>query len=140
MGTANFTKINFTLNELLHLIARVEIKTFLNGNKDISFPRIERKSEEVEQKHTQKSLPNDEELLNMMKKAKSEALKKAAEFEFQISESEIEMCRIEASESSIEADYQDDEEEVDYQRGLLEQFMASGETTHEDEAGILSAR
>lgn len=126
MGTANFTKINFTLNELLHLIARVEVmNNIIHDNKDISFPRTERKSKEAEQMNTEMSLPNDEELLNTMKRAKNDALRKAAEFDIQIGESEIEMCKIDVSESLIEEDFM----------SLLEESMASGESSQDGETG-----
>lgn len=79
MGTANFTKINFTLNELLHMIARVEMMNkVIHSNRNITFPRIDKKSKislKTEAKIDNK-LPNDEDILNAIKKAQIDALKR----------------------------------------------------------------
>lgn len=71
MGTANHTKINSTLNELLHMIARVEIMNkIIHTYKDITFPRTELKTKKSEEIYTENSLPNDEELISTMQRAK----------------------------------------------------------------------
>lgn len=77
MGTINFTKINFSLNELLHMIARVEImhKTIYTC-KEIEFPRI------LLEAHTDnmQKLPSDHEIQQALENAQSAALEKAAQF------------------------------------------------------------
>lgn len=128
MGTANFTKINFNLHELMHMIGRVEIMdNIVHTCKDITFPRIELKSKIVEQTAVDNNLPNDEDIICTMKRAQSDALKNAAKFDMCFSEKDIESCELQErtrqnDETPMEEDFFD----------LLKQSMAD-ETRAENE-------
>lgn len=78
MGTVNYTKINFTLFELFHLISRVDLMNeivFSRLNTEtISFPRM-RNTFEVS---ISNYLPSDQEIINVIKEAQRDALKIAA--------------------------------------------------------------
>lgn len=85
MGTANYTKINFNLNEVMHLIGRLEmVQKTVHGNQGIIFPRSVLKETE----HAV-ILPSDNEILNEMLNARSNAIRKAAEFGMHVSETDI---------------------------------------------------
>lgn len=77
MGTINYTKINFWLNELLHMIARVEImnKT-MHTCKEIEFPRMSN----TESSNILQTLPTDNEIKEIIKNAQIDALQEAARF------------------------------------------------------------
>lgn len=80
MGTANFTKINFNLNELLHMIARTEIMNkVIYSNNEIVFPRKQIKSKDQLIKKSS-TLPTDQQISDTMKKALLDALENAAQF------------------------------------------------------------
>lgn len=75
MGTANFTKINFSLNELLHLIARVELSNkIIHSQREIVFPRFQSK---LEAKATVE-LPGNQHILDAMKRARIDALENSS--------------------------------------------------------------
>lgn len=80
MGTINFTKINFTFLELLHLVERVELQNEIMYNRlanvDIKFPR---NNITKEYKHVD-NLPSNEELIGTLKSAQQDAKKLAFEF------------------------------------------------------------
>lgn len=94
MGTPNFTKINFTLFELLHMVRRLEVQndilyTKLAG-KDIKFPKLEK-----ERKTTAiYILPTEAEIEQCLSRAKRFALIDASKFGMQIDPIEIENCEI----------------------------------------------
>lgn len=79
MGTANFTKINFSMFEVLNLIRRVEIKNEIEQYKlsdvDFVFPRA---------KHTIKTksfnLPSDEKIEQTIDLARKHAIEQARQF------------------------------------------------------------
>lgn len=77
MGTINYTKINFWLNELLHMIARVEIlnKTIYTC-KAIEFPRTSKE----EAQNILQTLPSDDEIKETIVRAQTHALQEAALF------------------------------------------------------------
>lgn len=76
MGTQNFTKINFTLNELLHLVSRVELMQKISYDcGEIDFPRV---SKEASSHGMQ--LPSDLEISHALETAQKDALEKAAGF------------------------------------------------------------
>lgn len=60
MATANWTKINFNLYELLHMIDRVELKSEIENSKLsglINFPRLHKP-----ERHKMFDLPSNEEI------------------------------------------------------------------------------
>lgn len=70
MGTANFTKINFNLYELMHMTGRVGLlNQIVYSRNEIKFPRIESKQ------HKEKKnivLPSDQQILEVMKRAQKD--------------------------------------------------------------------
>lgn len=80
MGTANFTKINFTMFELLNMTRRVEIKNEIDQYKlsdvDIVFPRT---THVTKTKVT--NLPTDEEIERTLVLAKENAFEEANQFQ-----------------------------------------------------------
>lgn len=76
MGTINYTKINFTLQELLHMVARVELQNNIIfeklANENIEFPRMQKKKTT-----TNIDLPSIEEIILAMQKAKNDAILQA---------------------------------------------------------------
>lgn len=78
MGTANFTKINFTLFELLHMNSRVELSNkIIHLHDELKFPRVERKRLQG-MKNT--VLPSDQQIFDAMIRARQDALQNAANF------------------------------------------------------------
>lgn len=78
MGTSNYTKINFSLLELIHMIGRVEVES------DIKYCKLNFNGIELPHKRSVKSkvyqLPTDVEIHNTMEKAKEEAFEIAKSF------------------------------------------------------------
>lgn len=123
MGTANYTKINFNLHELLHMVARLEIlDKIVYSSKDIIFPRVELKSKnagKVMEKLSVHKFPNDEDILSAMNRAKIDALQSAARFDMCCNETDIDLCELQSEINSNE----ETEIEEDY-FGLIEQSIA----------------
>lgn len=121
MSTANWTKINFTLYELLHLISRVELMQELSysrmKDKGVYLPRIEKVLESQTETRAEtfietrvemddpgegpsnitsnvakKRLPNDEEIIQVILKARSDALEVAARVGMKVVITDIEHC------------------------------------------------
>lgn len=78
MGTFNFTKINFNLNELFHMIARLEMTNkIVYSNMEIKFARFAPDNHDKKEHSLQ--LPSDEQIMNEMENARTNALANAAE-------------------------------------------------------------
>ncbi|XP_055308257.1 uncharacterized protein LOC129572338 [Sitodiplosis mosellana] len=94
MGTPNFTKINFTLLELLHMVRRIEVQNEIVYSKlsglDIKLPKLEKKHQTTKIYN----LPNEEEIEECLKRAKRFAINDADRFEMQINPDEIDECEI----------------------------------------------
>lgn len=94
MGTVHFTRINFTLLELFHLVGRVELQNeivyFKLADKDVRFPRNKLNQAQLN-KH---KLPNDKEIEEIINESKSAALKDALMFGINISVEEIRSCEL----------------------------------------------
>lgn len=92
MGTMNYTRINFTLLELFHLIGRVELQNNIVyiklADKNISFPR--NKINEAELNKTK--LPTDDEISDTINRARDAAIENASNFGINIESSQIESC------------------------------------------------
>lgn len=95
MGTINFTKINFTLLELLHLVSRVELLNdiiyFRLNDTGIQFPR----NKISEANLNNFKLPSDQELESTIQKACIDALKVSSEFGMHFDVEEIQVCELE---------------------------------------------
>lgn len=93
MSTANWTKINFTFYELIHMIGRMELKSEIENSKlldIINFPRLHKP-----EKHTVFDLPADEEIKKVLDKAYKDALFDAAEVGMTVSENDnIRSCEL----------------------------------------------
>lgn len=94
MGTINFTKVNFTLLELMHLIGRVElmndIMNFKLADVDVKFPR--KTIHESVINHFM--LPSDDEIENTIKQALNVAIRDAKKFGMSVAAHDIEKCVI----------------------------------------------
>lgn len=87
MGTANFTKINFTLYELLHMIARVEFANKIVYTRDeFEFPRAK-----LMQHITRVNilLPSDQQIVDTMNRALHDALENSKKFGMDFQEEDI---------------------------------------------------
>lgn len=79
MTTPNWTKINFTLLEVLHSIGRIEMQNdiaFFKLSAFVSLPRIQNQ----DAKHTIYELPTNTEIQMILKKAMDSAIDSAKEF------------------------------------------------------------
>lgn len=94
MTTINWTKINFSILELTHMVSRLELQNeivhFKLANFDIDFPRISKKPEKC--KHY--PLPSDEEIKIAINAAKCKAINEALKFEMNVDSHEISNCEI----------------------------------------------
>lgn len=74
MGTVNFTKINHTLLEVIHLFNRIHIQNdityFKLANSNVNFPRIHKKVDKM----YIGPLPSDDEIRNEIELVKNEAI------------------------------------------------------------------
>lgn len=94
MGTMNFTKINFTLLELFHLVSRVELQNEIVyiklADTGVSFPRNKLNRAQL----NQHKLPSDSNMLNIVNKAKTAALDAALKLGIKIDAKDIDKCDI----------------------------------------------
>lgn len=97
MGTMNFTKINFTLLELFHLVGRVELQNdivhFKLADVGVFFPR----NKINQAKFNPYKLPSDEEIEAAILNAKTNAIEYAFKFGMNIELHEIEKCELSQS-------------------------------------------
>lgn len=95
MGTMNYTKINFTLLELIHLIGRVELMNdimyFKLADSDVIFPRnpLNKTNE------NQYSLPSDLQIEETVRRALNVAICDAKKFGIDVNETDIKDCPLE---------------------------------------------
>lgn len=94
MGTVNYTKINFNLLEVFHLISRVELLNdiihFQLSGVDVKFPR--NKINKSKSNHFE--LPSDIEIKDQINRAKIDAITDAEKLEMNASAYEINKCEI----------------------------------------------
>lgn len=108
MGTSNYTKINFTLNELFHLNARMEMANKICYScPEIVFPRIEIESSLVSTSRStleirQPNLPSDEQILEAMNKAIIDALAQAEKFGIHLAPDDITNCEINTNDNLLD--------------------------------------
>lgn len=110
MGTANFTKINFTMFELLNMARRVEIKNGIEqcelADVDIFFPRSKRAP-----KTRVFSLPSDEEIEQALLRAKTHAIDEAKQFGMTVNLEDLNEFQFPASNFTI-GDSQTGEDDI----------------------------
>lgn len=124
MGTVNWTKINFTMYELIHMIGRWELQTDIIYNKlngsGVSFPRHQNRPE----KYKFYELPNDEQIRNALKSAQNDAFLDMARFGIEdIQITDIQHCltsnrKLPIHHALIEEDDTDSETENDNELDL----------------------
>lgn len=128
MSTANYTKINFSLNELLHLIARVEMMTATTyTEKDISFPRIQSKLNSGVESST--DLPDNLEISCAMERALKDALEEADGLGMFLNASDVMKCEI----ATLQEDFNEDTIE-DYFEELFESTIENERLFVENES------
>lgn len=92
MGTVNYTKINFTLLELLHLVGRVELQNDIVHvklpGKGVFFPRNRMNNANI----NNYPLPSDDEISSVMEKAKIDAIDEVSKFGMSIEADEVAAC------------------------------------------------
>lgn len=92
MTTLNWTKVNFTILELTHMISRIDLQNdityFKLKDSGITFPRIKNRIDKM----PLVCLPTDEEIKNTIKLAKQSALDDAKQFGISLRENEISEC------------------------------------------------
>lgn len=111
MTTMNWTKINFTLLKLFHLIGRVELQSDIMYElrySEFVFPRIQNKKEKM----TVFELPTNEQVKNTLKIAKQNAISDANKFEMYVNENDSLNCQyfsrnIEADNDEFSSDEND---------------------------------
>lgn len=95
MGTINFTKINFTLLEVFHLVSRVELLNeciyFKLKNFDVSFPR--NKINDIGLNRF--VLPSNDEMKCSILRAEIDALADAARLGMLVDSNEVQHCELE---------------------------------------------
>lgn len=98
MTTMSWTKINFSLLELIHQIGRIELQNnivfFGLAKMDVSLPRIQNRTNKLKVY----SLPTNEQIKKTLENAQSAALFDASKFGIEINASDIIRCEIQKSE------------------------------------------
>lgn len=92
MTSTNWTKINFSLLELLHLVGRFELQTEIAHFKlpDVIFPRIQTQKSN----YTIYELPNNEEMQTVLKQCQENALLDASSLGMHVKEDDINKCDV----------------------------------------------
>lgn len=136
MSTANYTRINFSLFELLHLVSRVELMNDIiysrmnlpspdlgpDTSPDTSrvfFPRVEKSTNAVE---ANVDLPSNKEILNVMKTAQSDALNDANKIGMDIKAIDVSTCALLQSNAKMAADLAADSESDMSQDEFFDEF------------------
>lgn len=102
LGTVNFTKINFSLSELFHMIGRVEImQNIIHTSKDIVFPRISTAAPSDNPCH---ELPSDEEIKETIESARKAALEDAKLFGIHLNANDISNSMVEKHQGEAVSD------------------------------------
>lgn len=111
MGTINYTKINFTLLQLLHLISRVELMNdimhFKLADDEIFFPRNPLKRA----KENQFGLPSDIEIKKTVSRALMAAVEDAKKFGMCVSKDDIANCVYKYNPLVVNQDHQNEGDE-----------------------------
>lgn len=124
MGTINYTKINFTLLELIHLIGRIELMNdimyFKLVDNDVCFPR-----DPVKKPNENKfKLPNDDEIKNTLQRASIAAIIDAKKFGIHVTADEIAECKL----KDVDIDMITDDDNINYEN--LDLGIASDENDY----------
>lgn len=109
MGTMNFTKVNFTLLELMHLVGRVELMNdiiyFKLADTDVCFPR----NTINKMIKSQFKLPSDTEIDTTINNASIAAVADAIKFGMDVSIDDMKNCNL----NDIEINMDDEDAQID---------------------------
>lgn len=93
MTSANWTRINFAMQELIHIAGRIELLNDIVYDKlsthDVNFPRVASKSNII---HKVYDLPSNEQISQILAKSRKNALEDALNLGMDISEMDILHC------------------------------------------------
>lgn len=146
MGTTNYTKINFSLLEVTHMIGRVEVAT------DIAYCKLNLEGIKIPNKRHGKTiiykLPTDEEINIEISRAKSDAIRKAEWFgitnilntpdAFQFdSRLQFNDTDTDTDEEDYEGEFNDDEDTYEYMNEISEYDPNSSDSHEHDDPEIL---
>lgn len=115
MGTINWTKINFTLMELLHMVSRVELQNDIMYKlaNIVKFPRENLRGTSTEMQHHQ--LPSNQEIESIIQRARIEAVQCASKFGMTCEKSDLHECRLKIREvENIQQNTRQDMEEDNF--------------------------
>lgn len=127
MGTPNYTKVNFSIHELLHMTRRLEVQNDIIYNKlpNVRLPKLE-KTKETTQIY---SLPTENEIQQCLNRAKRLALEDASKFGIKIESHEIDECELKLPKNLISEDISDEEED---EMDIIEGFRIESDFPDED--------
>lgn len=111
MGTVNFTKITFTILELMHMVRRVEVQN------EIAYTKLSKANlPKLDKPRTIRvyALPSEDEIDLCLNRAKRFALDNAAKFGMQINSNDIETCTLKAPKKLVSDDAEDDQSDYDF--------------------------
>ncbi|XP_031620752.1 uncharacterized protein LOC116339177 [Contarinia nasturtii] len=140
MGTANWTKVNFSLLELLNMIGRLEVQNDLLYTKlsalNIPLPKLESKATMAKTKIY--DLPSDSDIERSLERAKRSAIDDASKFGIIIDPVKIKVpgVRISRNFHDVELnDYgsDDEDEEVEYEVEVNENVNDNGQHNRLDD-------
>lgn len=128
MGSVNWTRINFSLLELLNMIRRIECQTDILYNKlaglDIELPKLRTKTSSDKIKIY--PLPSDEEITECLERAKCNAISDAAKFEMHVDAVDIETWKLPNTNVDMDDEaFEDDEFNED-------EFFSDEDSFHND--------
>lgn len=107
MSTANWTKINFGLLELIHLVGRIELQNdiiyFKLGDENILFPRQNKRSSQT----FIYQLPSNDEIRNVINKARKDALQDIQKFDIILLEKDVINCELPNVDISLQTNIDD---------------------------------
>lgn len=100
MGTINWTRINFSLMELLHMVSRVDLQNDIIYDKlanIVKFPRVDQHSGPKNQTFEgtpNLTLPSNDEIMEIIKRARQDAIQCTSEFGMSCEEIDLQDGRL----------------------------------------------
>lgn len=133
MGTPNFTKINFTLLEVVHMIRRLEVQNEIVysklANMDIKFPKLDKKCNKIKIY----ALPTEEEIDQCLRRAKRFAIDDALQFGMNIDSDEIEVCDYPIPKQLVDDEAYGSEDDIDMELELPSELHGNEEADFADD-------
>lgn len=140
MGTMNYTKVNFSLLQFLHVIKRIEILNHISyvklQNSNIAFPNVEKRSA----RSKSWPLPTDAEIFEVLEKARKDAiydLQKLGvelpdDYNFACPVKRVNILDYESSTRISDSDHNDEHFESEIENLLDIDSLEISENTHSD--------